>query len=165
MNNEEKIIALLEKQGAALEKQGELLAKHDVMLEHINETLERHDAMFERINDTLDKHTAILEQHSQILAEHSKTLASHSEMLESHGEMLESHGEMLENLTTRVTKIELTQENVILPGLQALAEGQETLRQTLCSRERAERLETDVDLLKTAVRGLFRDVQELKKAQ
>ena len=158
MNNEDKIIALLEKQGAALEKQGELLAKHDVMLEHINETLERHDAMFERINDTLDKHTAILEQHSQILAEHSKTLASHSEMLES-------HGEMLENLTTRVTKIELTQENVILPGLQALAEGQETLRQTLCSRERAERLETDVDLLKTAVRGLFRDVQELKRAQ
>jgi len=158
MNNEDKIIALLEKQGAALEKQGELLAKHDVMLEHINETLERHDAMFERINDTLDKHTAILEQHSQILAEHSKTLASH-------GEMLESHGEMLENLTTRVTKIELTQENVILPGIQALAEGQETLRQTLCSRERAERLETDVDLLKTAVRGLFRDVQELKKAQ
>ena len=158
MNNEDKIIALLEKQGAALEKQGELLAKHDVMLEHINETLERHDAMFERINDTLDKHTAILEQHSQILAEHSKTLASHSEMLES-------HGEMLENLTTRVTKIELTQENVILPGLQALAEGQETLRQTLCSRERAERLETDVDLLKTAVRGLFSDVQELKRAQ
>lgn len=165
MNNEDKIIALLEKQGvalekqgAALEKQGELLAKHDVMLEHINETLERHDAMFERINDTLDKHTAILEQHSQILAEHSKTLASHSEMLES-------HGEMLENLTTRVTKIELTQENVILPGIQALAEGQETLRQTLCSRERAERLETDVDLLKTAVRGLFRDVQELKRAQ
>lgn len=158
MNNEDKIIALLEKQGVALEKQGELLAKHDVMLEHINETLERHDAMFERINDTLDKHTAILEQHSQILAEHSKTLASHSEMLES-------HGEMLENLTTRVTKIELTQENVILPGLQALAEGQETLRQTLCSRERAERLETDVDLLKTAVRGLFRDVQELKRAQ
>ena len=116
MNNEDKIIALLEKQGVALEKQGELLAKHDVMLEHINETL----------------------------AEHS---------------------EMLENLTTRVTKIELTQENVILPGLQALAEGQETLRQTLCSRERAERLETDVDLLKTAVRGLFRDVQELKRAQ
>ena len=109
MNNEEKIIALLE-------KQGEMLAKHDVMLEHINETL----------------------------AEHS---------------------EMLENLTTRVTKIELTQENVILPGIQALAEGQDTLRQTLCSRERAERLETDVDLLKTAVRGLFRDVQELKKAQ
>ena len=165
MNNEDKIIALLEKQGVALEKQGvalekqgELLAKHDIMLEHINETLERHDAMFERINDTLDKHTAILEQHSQILAEHSKTLANHSEMLES-------HGEMLENLTTRVTKIELTQENVILPGIQALAEGQETLRQTLCSRERAERLETDVDLLKTAVRGLFRDVQELKKAQ
>ena len=158
MNNEDKIIALLEKQGVALEKQGELLAKHDVMLEHINETLERHDAMFERINDTLDKHTAILEQHSQILAEHSKTLASH-------GEMLASHSEMLENLTTRVTKIELTQENVILPGIQALAEGQETLRQTLCSRERVERLETDVDLLKTAVRGLFRDVQELKKAQ
>ena len=144
MNNEEKIIALLE-------KQGELLAKHDVMLEHINETLERHDAMFERINDTLDKHTAILEQHSQILAEHSKTLASHSEMLE--------------NLTTRVTKIELTQENIIIPHIQALAEGQETLRQTLCPRDRAERLEADVDLLKSAVRGLFRDVQELKKAQ
>ena len=144
MNNEDKIIALLEKQGAALEKQGELLAKHDVMLEHINETLTAQGAL-------LAKHDVMLERINETLAEHSEMLAAHSEMLG--------------NLTTRVTKIELTQENVILPGIQALAEGQETLRQTLCSRERAERLETDVDLLKTAVRGLFRDVQELKKAQ
>lgn len=123
MNNEEKIIALLEKQGETLKKQGETLEKQ-------GELLAKHDVMLERIDETL--------------AEHS---------------------EMLENLTTRVTKIELTQENIIIPHIQALAEGQETLRQTLCPRDRAERLEADVDLLKSAVRGLFRDVQELKKAQ
>ena len=144
MNNEEKIIALLEKQGETLEKQGELLAKHDVMLERINETLTAQGAL-------LAKHDVMLERINETLAEHSKTLAEHSEMLE--------------NLTTRVTKIELTQENIIIPHIQALAEGQETLRQTLCPRDRAERLEADVDLLKSAVRGLFRDVQELKKAQ
>ena len=144
MNNEEKIIALLEKQGAALEKQGELLAKHDVMLEHINETLTAQGAL-------LAKHDVMLERINETLAEHSEMLAAHSEMLG--------------NLTTRVTKIELTQENIIIPHIQALAEGQETLRQTLCPRDRAERLEADVDLLKSAVRGLFRDVQELKKAQ
>ena len=137
MNNEEKIIALLE-------KQGELLAKHDVMLERINETLTAQGAL-------LAKHDVMLERINETLAEHSEMLAEHSEMLE--------------NLTTRVTKIELTQENIIIPHIQALAEGQETLCQTLCPRDRAERLEVDVDLLKSAVRGLFRDVQELKKAQ
>ncbi len=144
MNNEEKIIALLEKQGETLEKQGALLAKHDVMLERINETLTAQGAL-------LAKHDVMLERINETLAEHSEMLAEHSEMLE--------------NLTTRVTKIELTQENIIIPHIQALAEGQETLRQTLCPRDRAERLEADVDLLKSAVRGLFRDVQELKKVQ
>ena len=144
MNNEEKIIALLEKQGETLEKQGETLEKQ-------GELLAKHDVMLERINETLAAQGALL--------------AKHDVMLEHINETLTEHSEMLENLTTRVTKIELTQENIIIPHIQALAEGQETLRQTLCPRDRAERLEADVDLLKSAVRGLFRDVQELKKAQ
>ena len=158
MNNEEKIIALLEKQGETLEKQGELLAKHDVMLERINETLAAQGAL-------LAKHDVMLEHINETLTAQGELLAKHDVMLEHINETLTEHSEMLENLTTRVTKIELTQENIIIPHIQALAEGQETLRQTLCPRDRAERLEADVDLLKSAVRGLFRDVQELKKAQ
>ena len=144
MNNEEKIIALLEKQGETLKKQGETLEKQ-------GELLAKHDVMLERINETLTAQGALLAKHDVMLERINETLAEHSEMLE--------------NLTTRVTKIELTQENIIIPHIQALAEGQETLCQTLCPRDRAERLEADVDLLKSAVRGLFRDVQELKKAQ
>ena len=158
MNNEEKIIALLEKQGETLKKQGETLEKQGETLEKQGETLEKqgellakHDVMLERINETLTAQGALLAKHDVMLERINETLAEHSEMLE--------------NLTTRVTKIELTQENIIIPHIQALAEGQETLRQTLCPRDRAERLEADVDLLKSAVRGLFRDVQELKKAQ
>ena len=158
MNNEEKIIALLEKQGETLEKQGETLEKQGETLEKQGETLEKQ-------GELLAKHDVMLERINETLAAQGALLAKHDVMLERINETLAEHSEMLENLTTRVTKIELTQENIIIPHIQALAEGQETLRQTLCPRDRAERLEADVDLLKSAVRGLFRDVQELKKAQ
>jgi len=54
MNNEERILDLLEKLTEKVDKQGEVLARH----------------------------TEILAEHSKILAEHGKILAKHSEMLE-----------------------------------------------------------------------------------
>lgn len=86
-------------------------------------------------------------------------------LLEKHSEMLEKHGKLLERLDERQTKTEITLENVIVPRLDALAEGQKALMEALAPKSRVEALEEEVDLLKTVVRSLSRDMAELKKAQ
>lgn len=51
------------------------------------------------------------------------------------------------------------------PKFELLAEGQKTLLETLAPKNRVEQLEEEVDILKTVIRSLSRDVAELKKAQ
>lgn len=62
-------------------------------------------------------------------------------------------------------KVAVTQEAVVLPRLDLLAEGHQTLLDTLAPKDRVEALEEEVDTLKTVVRLLTHDVAELKKAQ
>lgn len=64
-----------------------------------------------------------------------------------------------------VTEIKLDIENRIDPQLQALAEGQKTILETVTPKSRVEQLQEEVDFLKTVIRSLSRDVAELKKAQ
>lgn len=51
------------------------------------------------------------------------------------------------------------------PKFELLAEGQKTLLETLAPKNRVEQLEEEVDILKTVIRSLSRDVADLKKAQ
>lgn len=64
-----------------------------------------------------------------------------------------------------VTEIKLDIENRIDPQLQALAEGQKTILESVAPKSRVDQLEEEVDFLKTVIRSLSRDVAELKKAQ
>ena len=64
-----------------------------------------------------------------------------------------------------VTEIKLDIQNRIDPQLQALAEGQKTILETVTPKSRVEQLQEEVDFLKTVIRSLSRDVAELKKAQ
>ena len=64
-----------------------------------------------------------------------------------------------------LTKVAVTQENIVLPRLQALAEGQQNLRDTLAPKNRVEALEEEVALLKEVIRTHSRDIAELKNAQ
>lgn len=94
-------------------------------------------------------------------------------------QMLEKHGALLEGLQADMTevkaeqkemkdilqKVAVTQEGVVLPQLQLLAEGHQNLLDTLAPKSRVEALEEDVDTLKTVMRLLTHDVAELKKAQ
>lgn len=64
-----------------------------------------------------------------------------------------------------VTEIKLDIENRIDPQLQALAEGQKTILETVTPKSRVEQLQEEMDFLKTVIRSLSRDVAELKKAQ
>ena len=67
-------------------------------------------------------------------------------------------------LKTRVTKIEVTQENVILPRLQVLMEGHDTLHDQIRRLSVIDRLQDDVTTLKSAVRYLSEKVEKLEQA-
>jgi predicted nucleic acid-binding Zn-ribbon protein len=94
-------------------------------------------------------------------------------------EILEQHTKLFETIQTdmadmktdisdlrdRVVKIEVTQENVVLPHLQALAEGQANLLATLAPKNRVEALEDEMAFMKSVIKALSQEVAELKKAQ
>lgn len=56
-------------------------------------------------------------------------------------------------------------ESAVMPKFDLLAEGQQTLLDTLAPRNRVEALENDVSLLKQVVRSMSQEIAELKKAQ
>ena len=56
-------------------------------------------------------------------------------------------------------------ESAIVPQFQILAEGHQTLLETLAPKSRVENLEEDVVFLKSIVKSLMQEVSELKKAQ
>ncbi len=60
MNNEEKILEILEQHSKLLEKQSETLEQHSKLLEQHGKTLEQQ-------SKTLEQHSKLLEQHSQAL--------------------------------------------------------------------------------------------------
>ncbi len=79
----------------------------------------------------------------------------------------------MDSLEDRMSaKIEATEnrilayiENAVMPNFKLLAEGQQTLLQTMARKDRVEALENEVVFLKSVVKNLAQDVAELKKAQ
>ncbi len=61
-------------------------------------------------------------------------------------------------------KLQLLIENYFDPKFRLLAEGHETLRQTLAPKDRVDALAEEVDFLKTVVASMHREINELKKA-
>lgn len=78
---------------------------------------------------------------------------------------MEAHSQTLEVHSQEIKKINLTLENEVVPQLRALAEGQKTILESVAPKSRVDQLAEEVDLLKTVIRSLSRDVAELKKAQ
>lgn len=56
-------------------------------------------------------------------------------------------------------------ESSIMPKFNLLAEGQQTLLETLAPKSRVEELEEEVDFLKTIIKLHSEQIAELKKAQ
>ena len=92
-------------------------------------------------------------------------LEKHSELLDQISSRLDTLEESQTEMQATLTKVAVTQENIVLPRLEALYEGQENLRETLAPKGRVEALEDDVALLKEVIRTHSRDIAELKKAQ
>lgn len=137
MNNEEKILAILEKMERTQERHGEILERHEKMLEQQGKTLE---------------------QQGKILEQHGK-------MLEQHGKMLEQHSRTLAQVQDDVTSVKVRLDLEVSKQLRVLAEGHETLLDTLASKSRVEAVEDDIILIKSAIKTMNREIMELKKAQ
>lgn len=72
-----------------------------------------------------------------------------------------SQGAMQETLT----RVAITQENVVLPRIQLLAEGHTTIMDRMPSKSRIEALEEDVATLKSIIQIHAADIAELKAAK
>lgn len=71
----------------------------------------------------------------------------------------------ISELQKNVTRVALTQENIVLPQIKLLAEGHETLLNTLAPKSRTEALEEDMALMKAAFKAMSQRIAELEKAQ
>ncbi len=72
---------------------------------------------------------------------------------------------MLEEINQRLVSVEVAQENILIPQIQALAEGQKTILDTLAPKSRVEALEEEVELLKSIIKMHTNQINDLKKAQ
>lgn len=67
-------------------------------------------------------------------------------------------------LKERTTRIEITQENVVLPRIQLLAEGHTDIQAQIKRLSVIDGMQDDIATLKTAVRFLSQKVEQLEKA-
>lgn len=86
-------------------------------------------------------------------------------ILEQQGETLKQMQADMVDVKDRLAKVEVTQENIIIPQIQALAEGQKTILETLAPKSRVEALEDEMAFMKSVIKALSQEVAELKKAQ
>lgn len=100
-----------------------------------------------------------------LLERQEKTLENHGKMLEEHGKMLEEHGKMLERLQVDVSGIKVRLDVEVEKKFQLLAEGHQTLLDTLAPKSRVENLEDEMAFLRSIIKTMNEDISTLKKAQ
>lgn len=70
---------------------------------------------------------------------------------------------MLEEINQRLVSVEVAQKNILIPQIQALAEGQKTILETLAPKSKVEALEEEVEL--RIIKMHTNQINDLKKAQ
>ena len=151
MNNEEKILQMLTKLVDAVNQQGETLARHEELLVKQGEMLARHEEL--------------LVKQGEMLARHEELLVKQGETLDKHGGQLAEVKEDICELRETAVRVAITQENIVLPRLDTLADGHKHLLKTLASDSRVEALEEDVSTLKSAFKLMSNRLAALEKAQ
>ena len=76
-----------------------------------------------------------------------------------------SEERMTAKITASENRIMAYIETAVMPNFQLLAEGHQTLLETLAPKNRVEALEDEVVFMKSVIKALAQDVAELKKAQ
>ncbi len=137
MNNEEKILAILEKHGAMLET---LTADMSGMKAEMGE---------------------MKATQAKMQAAQAKMQATQAKMQAAQAKMQATQTKMQDDLTCVRLRLELDVEK----RFDAVNEGIDAILEKLVPQSRVEALEDDVIVLKTAFKALAQEVAELKKAQ
>lgn len=87
------------------------------------------------------------------------------EMLTSLTTAVSKQGEQIAEIQETLTRVAITQENIVLPRLDTLAEGHTHIVKTLASKAQVEDLSDDVAVIKEVVSRHSVDIGKLKKAQ
>ena len=137
MNNEEKILQILEKHG-----------------ELLNQLTKDVSGLKEDVSGLKEDVSGLKEDVSGLKKEVSELRADVDQLKEDSASMRET-----------LTRVAVTQENIVLPRLSALAEGHAHLAETLAPKDRVDNLENDMVLMKTVVSSLADRLSKLEKAQ
>ena len=144
MSNEEKILAMLVDLKESTDKQFESMDKR---FEGIDKRLESMDKRFEAVD---------------------KRLESMDKRFDAIDKRLDTMDERMDRLDERSQRTAVLLETEVDRKLNLLYEGHETIMECLdklAPKDRVDELESDVIVLKTAVKMLTQEIAELKKAQ
>ncbi len=86
-----------------------------------------------------------------------------SDMAEIKSDMAEMK-ERQSRMEATLARVAVTQENVVLPKLQLLAEGHVTLQEQIKRLSVIDSMQDDISTLKTAVRYLSQELEKMKSA-
>ena len=120
--------------------------KRDIMNneEKILELLARHENSFEKINQTLIELIKGQEEMRADIAELKATV---------------------DELDQRSIRTQVLLETEIRDNIQLLFDGHKTILETLAPKSRVDALEDDVSFMKTVIKAMSQEIEELKKAQ
>lgn len=144
MNNEEKILSILEQMNTHI---GSIDTRLD--------SLENRMGSMESRMDSMENRMGSLESRMDSMENRVDTMQSQMNTMQN------QMGAMQETLT----RVSLTQENVVLPRIQLLLEGHAGLAETRATNERVAALEKEMQILKPVTEKLSLEVAKLKSAQ
>ncbi len=98
-----------------------------------------------------------------IAASENRTLAHTKELIAASENRTLAHTKELIAASENRTHAYI--EGAVIPQLQILAEGQQTLLETLAPKSRVEALEDEVVFIKSVMKAMSQEIAELKKAQ
>ncbi len=139
-----------------LEKQ-DLQAIKELIDTSISASEER---MTAKINASEERMTAKIEASEKRMT--AKIEASEKRMT---AKINASEERMTAKISASENRIMVYIENAVMPNFKLLAEGHQTLLETLAPKSRVDNLEDDVVFLKSIVKTLMQEVSDLKKAQ
>ena len=143
MNNEEKILQLLEQMNARQDKTETLLGQLQVDMQDMKADMRGMKADMNGMRSDIDGMKADISD--------MKIRVTNIE-------------DRTERIEARVTKIELTQENTVVPNIRLLAEGHEVIQHQIKNISVIDRMQEDIDTLKAAVSYLSNELKAMKEA-
>ena len=168
MNNEEKILHLLEKQGEMIGQMNGRLERVEAAQIEQGQRLVEQGQRLERLEAAQIEQGQRLERLEAAQIEQGQRLVEQGQRLERLEATQAEQGDLLKVLDERSLRSAVLLEADVSRDLNRLYEGHGAIMNRLdklAARRRVEELEEDVSMLKDSVKLLRIEVNELKKAQ